>query len=197
MPVAVLGVLAFRHAALGAVLCCSVLILGGCGSALYAVRVGKVSSELELAQRAGAAESAPYEYYFAEAHLVEARFEASESDYGDALSLLDQAEEYTRRARDRVPAPASAGVGAARSSRRVPSEIARLQQLAHAAEQSGARRCAPRELALGRSQLEFAAIEDGQGFGSKASEHLRLAEQNVQAARLLSMPPHCTGERTP
>jgi hypothetical protein len=163
------------------------------------VKAGKVSSELELAQRAGAAESAPYEYYFAEAHLLKARTEAAEADYGDALSLLDDAEAYTRRARDRVPAPVSdaAVLETKTSSRRVPSEVARLEQLALTAEQNGARHCAPRELALGRSQLKFATIEDGQGFASKAGEHLRLAEQNLQAARLLSTPPRCAGERTP
>jgi hypothetical protein len=181
-----------------AALCCSVLILGGCGGTFYAAKVGKVSSELELAQRAGATEAAPYEYYFAEAHLQKARTEAAEADYGDALSLLDEAEAYTRHARDRVPAPASsAAVPGSTSSRRIPSEIARLEQLALAAEQRGARHCAPRELALGRSQLQFAAIEDGQGFASKAGEHLRLAEQNVQAARLLTTPPHCAGGRAP
>ncbi|MET0409717.1 MAG: hypothetical protein ABW217_00405, partial [Polyangiaceae bacterium] len=113
--------------------------------------------------------------------------------------LLDEAEAYTRRARDRVPAPANdaAAIGAPTSSRRIPSEIARLEQLALAAELSGARQCAARELALGRSQLQFAALEDGQGFASKADEHLRLAEQNVQAARLLSTPLHCAGGRAP
>jgi hypothetical protein len=163
------------------------LVLSGCGGARYALRAGKVSSELELAQRSGAAESAPYEYYFAEQHLLKARSEGAESDYDDALSLLDEAERYTRRARDRVPAPASdsSGTNASTSSRKVPAEIARLDQLALAAERAGARRCAPRELAVGRSQLEFAAIEDAQGFASKANEHLRLAEQNLQAARLL------------
>jgi hypothetical protein len=175
--------------------CCSVLILGGCGGTFYAVKAGKVASELELAQRAGAAEAAPYEYYFAEAHLLKARTEAAEADYGDALALLDEADAYTRRARDRVAAPASDAAIGTSSSRRIPNEVARLEQLALAAEHGGARHCAPRELALGRSQLRFATIEDSQGFASKASEHLRLAEQNVQAARLLSAPPHCAGGR--
>jgi hypothetical protein len=180
-------------------LCCAALMLGGCGGTLYAVRAGKVSSELELAQRDGAAESAPYEYYFAEAQLSKARSEAAEADYGDALSLLDEAEVYTQRARDRDAAPASdaATIGTPTSSRWIPSEVARLERLALAAEQSGARRCAPRELAVGRSQLAFATIEDAQGFAAKARQHLRLAEQNVQAARLLSIPPRCAGARTP
>lgn len=186
--------------------CCRVLgagafalLLSGCGGMLYAVRAGAVSSELELAGRAGAAETAPYEYYSAEEHLRKARSEAAESDYGDALSLLDEAEDYARHARDRVPAPMNhrLTISAPAPSRRVPSEIARLDRIARDAEQSGARQCAPRELAVGRSQLEFAAIEDGQGFGSKANEHLRIAEQNVQAARLLSARPHCAGGRAP
>jgi hypothetical protein len=174
-----------------------VLTLGGCGNTLYAMRAGQVSSELQLAERDGAAESAPYEYYFADEHLQMARAEAAESDFGDALTLLATAEEYTRLAREaatrgapQAPRPAPFAASAT-SARRVPSEIARLEQLAASAEQSGARRCAPRELAVGRSQLEFAAIEDAQGSGSKASAHLRLAEQNVQAARLLSSASHC------
>jgi hypothetical protein len=179
------------------------LILGGCGGALYAMRAGKVSSELELAERAGAAESAPYEFFYADEHLRKSRSEAAESDFGDALSLLATAEEYTRLARDGTRAPVNAAPVVSTSSRRVPSEIARLDQLALAAEQGGARRCAPRELAVGRSQLEFAAIEDAQGGAAEAGEHLKLAELNVQAARLLSSAQGCganrplTGARSP
>jgi hypothetical protein len=185
---------------------CSVLALSlsGCGNALYAMRAGKVSSELQLAEQDGAAESAPYDYYFADEHLRKARSEASESDFGDALALLDTAEEYTRRAREQAargrsdPLPAAGPEPAAptTSARAVPSNIARLEQLALSAERDGALRCAPRELAVGRSQLEFAAIEDAQGYASRAREHLRLAEQNVQAARLRSDPARCADERS-
>jgi hypothetical protein len=179
-------------------LVCCVLALSasGCGNALYAMRAGRVSSELQLAEQAGAAESAPYEYFFAAEHLRKARSEAAESDFGDALSLLAAAEESTRLARDRTPMTMTPASSAVTSTRRLPSEVARLEQLAFDAEQRGARRCAPRELAIGRSQLEFAKIEDAQGFASKANEHLRLAEQNVQAARLLSSAEHCGAQPT-
>jgi hypothetical protein len=167
------------------------MIATGCGNGLYAMRVGRVSSELELAERGGALVSAPYEYYFADEHLRKARAEAAESDFGDALDLLGVAEQYARLARDGNAAPPNVAAAPATSSRKVPSEVARLEQVAIEAELSGARRCAPRELAIGRSQLTFAAIEDAQGGAAQASDHLRLAELNVQAARLLATPEHC------
>ena len=46
-------------------------------------------------------------------------------------------------------------------------EIDGLDKLAEQAERNGAMRCAPRELALAKSQLEFAEIELDQGFVSR------------------------------
>jgi OmpA-OmpF porin, OOP family len=59
------------------------------------------------------------------------------------------------------------------------------------AESSGALRCAPRELAVARSQLRFAELERTQGFASKADTHLRSAERHALAAKLLSPAEHC------
>lgn len=60
------------------------------------------------------------------------------------------------------------------------------------AEKNGAMTCAPRELALAKSHLEFAQIELDQGELENAKEHLAKAEPNAQAALALSPPDRCT-----
>ncbi|MEI9936777.1 MAG: hypothetical protein WDO69_06100 [Pseudomonadota bacterium] len=67
-------------------------------------------------------------------------------------------------------------------------QIAGLEKIVEQAERNGAMQCAPRELAIARSQLKFAAIELDQGFASKAQAHLAQAEPNARAAELLSPP---------
>ena len=58
-------------------------------------------------------------------------------------------------------------------------------------EANGAMRCAPRELAVARSHLEFARLEETRGFPSRASQHLDVAEENVEAANVLSPRSRC------
>lgn len=70
-------------------------------------------------------------------------------------------------------------------------QVARIGQWIQDAEARGALRCAPRELAVARSHLQFAELERAQGFSSKAERHLHVADQHAQAARLLSTPEHC------
>jgi OOP family OmpA-OmpF porin len=60
------------------------------------------------------------------------------------------------------------------------------------AEKNGAMRCAPRELAVAKSQLEFAEIDMDQGELSSAESHLMRAEPNARAAFALSPPDRCT-----
>jgi OOP family OmpA-OmpF porin len=60
------------------------------------------------------------------------------------------------------------------------------------AEKNGAMKCSPRELAVARSQLEFAAIDLAQGEESLAQAHLAKAEPNAQAAFQNSPPDRCT-----
>jgi OmpA-OmpF porin, OOP family len=67
-----------------------------------------------------------------------------------------------------------------------------LKQIADQAERNGAIRCAPRELALARSNIDFAQVELEQGYISKAKKHLWLAEPNARAALDLSPAQHCT-----
>jgi outer membrane protein OmpA-like peptidoglycan-associated protein len=60
------------------------------------------------------------------------------------------------------------------------------------AEKNGAMKCAPRELAIARSNLEFAAIDLDQGQLMNAEAHLAKAEPNAQAAFQNSPPDRCT-----
>lgn len=80
------------------------------------------------------------------------------------------------------------GCGAAPKLR---GQIAGLQKIVEQAERNGAIRCAPRELATARSQLEFATLELDQGFVSKAEAHLQIAAPNADAALDLSPPQYC------
>ncbi|MEO8800685.1 MAG: DUF4398 domain-containing protein [Polyangiaceae bacterium] len=70
----------------------------GCGGVYYAVEVTSASSRLAEARELGAEKSAPYEYYYAKAHLEQAQAEASEASYSDAANLADTADEYAQKA---------------------------------------------------------------------------------------------------
>ncbi len=70
-------------------------------------------------------------------------------------------------------------------------KIEGLQKIADQAERNGAIRCAPRELAMAKSHLRFALLELDQGFVSRATKHLGIAEPNAHAAYALSPPQVC------
>ena len=55
----------------------------------------------------------------------------------------------------------------------------------------GARRCAPRELALAQAHLDFARMELAQGDLGRAREHMDRAEANRGAAVALSPAARC------
>jgi outer membrane protein OmpA-like peptidoglycan-associated protein len=60
------------------------------------------------------------------------------------------------------------------------------------AEKNGAMTCAPRELAVAKSQLEFAEIDLDQGEYSDAVAHVEKAEPNALAAFAMSPADRCT-----
>jgi OOP family OmpA-OmpF porin len=64
--------------------------------------------------------------------------------------------------------------------------IAGLRDIAHKARVQGAYRCAPEELALAETHLEFASNDLAQGDQTRLQEHLTLAEANARAALSLS-----------
>jgi len=70
-------------------------------------------------------------------------------------------------------------------------DIEGLTKVADQAERNGAIRCAPRELATAKSNLEFAETELDQGFVFKAKAHLDIARANAHAAYDLSPPQKC------
>ena len=83
------------------------------------------------------------------------------------------------------------------ASTQLEGRIAGLEKIAQDADANGAKRCAPRELALAQSHLEFARIELEQGSLSDAEYHVWVAEPNAHAAYALSPPQYClpTGDR--
>jgi hypothetical protein len=69
-----------------------------CGGIYYAATVNAASSRLEEAREIGAEQLAPYEYYFAKAHLEQAQVEASEGSYGDAADFAESADDFAQKA---------------------------------------------------------------------------------------------------
>ncbi len=76
-------------------------------------------------------------------------------------------------------------------------QIAGLTDDVAKAEKNGARRCAPRELAMAQSHLKFAATELDQGEVSNAAAHLAIAEENAHAALAESPEGRCTDHPAP
>ncbi len=70
----------------------------GCGPTLYTAHIRAAEQKLQKARDQNARWYAPYEYYFAEAHLREAQEEAADAAYEDALRYAKTAEEYSERA---------------------------------------------------------------------------------------------------
>jgi len=66
-----------------------------------------------------------------------------------------------------------------------------LKEVVKQAQANGAKYCAPRELALAESHLEFAEIELEQGYAAEAANHLMVAEPNAHAAVALSPAGQC------
>ncbi len=69
--------------------------------------------------------------------------------------------------------------------------IRSTQDLLQQADRNGAYVCAPRELAIGRSQADFASRELDAAHGRHAEAHLALAEENARAALRLSPAERC------
>jgi outer membrane protein OmpA-like peptidoglycan-associated protein len=83
-------------------------------------------------------------------------------------------------------------ISACAAAPKLRGQIEGLEEITQQAERNGAVRCAPRELAMAQSHLKFARIEMQEGYLSKASKHLWIAEPNANAALFLSPPQYCT-----
>lgn len=84
-----------------------------------------------------------------------------------------------------------ASVAGCAGSARLDARVAQLGGALAEAEAHGAMRCAPRELAIAQSQLEFARLEREQGDAASALAHLDIGDENVRAAQLLSTSGRC------
>ena len=74
-------------------------------------------------------------------------------------------------------------------------EIEGLEKLTSQAERNGAKRCAPRELAVARSHTSFATLELDEANLSRAEDHLIIARSNAQASYDLSPAVRCSERR--
>ncbi|MFI5307604.1 MAG: DUF4398 domain-containing protein [Polyangiales bacterium] len=74
------------------------LVASGCGPVLYTSHLRSAEQKLDQARDENARWYAPYEYYFAEAHLDQAREEAAQAQYEDAVRYADVAEQWSERA---------------------------------------------------------------------------------------------------
>jgi hypothetical protein len=76
----------------------AVVLTAGCGNAIYAFKANSAANKVAEAHELGAEKLAPYEYYYAKAHLEKAQEEAAEADYSDAINLAETSEEYADKA---------------------------------------------------------------------------------------------------
>jgi hypothetical protein len=74
------------------------VLLAGCGHGLFAIHERSAAVKLAEARELGAPDLAAYEYYYAEAHFEQAKREAAEADYGDAVDLAVTSERYAEKA---------------------------------------------------------------------------------------------------
>jgi OOP family OmpA-OmpF porin len=75
--------------------------------------------------------------------------------------------------------------------------VHQVRAIAKEARDNGAYRCAPRELALAETHLEFASVELDQGDYFRARDHLQIADENARLAHRLSPRDRCTAPPKP
>jgi len=101
----------------------------------------------------------------------------------------------TLRTRSAVAAVLAVVVGSSCSAGHVArGRIDGVSAVVKKAEENGAMRCAPRELALAKSHLLFAQVRLDQGRFENAQEHLAIAEPNARAALAMSPADKCAEE---
>jgi hypothetical protein len=77
-----------------------VIAASGCGPALYTANIRSAELKLQQARDENARWYAPYEYYYAEAHLRQAQIEAAEASFEDAIRYAKTARDFSQRALD-------------------------------------------------------------------------------------------------
>lgn len=79
----------------------------GCGPVTYTLDVGEAERVVARARADNASYYAPYDLYFAQAHLDKAREEAAQGHYEDAIRAAAVALSHGRRALTRSALPGS------------------------------------------------------------------------------------------
>jgi hypothetical protein len=82
-------------------------VCAGCGPVAYSLDSSSVERVVSAARAENAGYYAPYELYFAEAHLDKAHEEAAQGHYEDAIHALVVARTYGKRALERSAQPGS------------------------------------------------------------------------------------------
>src|SRR6185369_12088756 len=77
------------------------------------------------------------------------------------------------------------------------SNVRQVRGIAKEARDNGAYKCAPRELALAETHLEFAEHELDQGDYFRAREHVQIADENARQAYRLSPRDRCVARKAP
>jgi outer membrane protein OmpA-like peptidoglycan-associated protein len=75
--------------------------------------------------------------------------------------------------------------------------VRQVHAIAKEARDNGAYKCAPRELALAETHLEFASRELDQGDYFRAKDHLQIADENARLAHRLSPRDKCVAPPKP
>lgn len=78
-------------------MCLSSTVLS-CGPVQYSHHILRASAAMAEAEEADAEEEAPYEYWYADAHLKQARREVGYSDFQEAIKCARVAQEYATKA---------------------------------------------------------------------------------------------------
>ena len=90
-----------------------------------------------------------------------------------------------------------AALGAGCAGVQLESNVHEVRSIAKEARDNGAYKCAPRELALAETHVEFAQRELDQGDYFRARDHVQIADRNARAAFRLSPRDKCTAPTAP
>jgi hypothetical protein len=85
----------------------SLVVSAGCGPITYSLNSVEAERVVAAARAENAGYFAPYDLYFAEAHLDKAHEDAAKGQYEDAVHEMDVALSYGRRALTRSAQPGS------------------------------------------------------------------------------------------
>ncbi len=81
-----------------AIIVCLCVTNLSCGPVQYSHFILRASAAMAEAEEADAEDEAPYEYWYADAHMKQARREVGYSDFQEAVKCAKTAQEYATKA---------------------------------------------------------------------------------------------------